>query len=127
MLNFLKQKYRTLFFKKREVLEALDTQDLSRFAEQDIILETGDDIKKYLPDVLGQALARAWIDKRFMDAFIDYPIEILERGGVYLPNTIKIQFMKEEKQRPKVIVYETPSRRKSIKLLELRLIMVAEE
>ena len=127
MLNLLKQKYRTLFFKKRQVLEALDTQDLSRFAEQDIILETGDDIKKYLPDVLGQALARAWIDKRFMDAFIDYPIEILERGGVYLPNTIKIQFMKEEKQRPKVIVYETPSQRKSIKLLELRLIMVAEE
>ena len=118
MLNFLKQKYRTLFFKTRQVLEALDTQDLSRFAEQDIILETGDDIKFQI---------RAWIDKRFMDAFIDYPIEILERGGVYLPNTIKIQFIKEEKQRPKVIVYETPSRRKSIKLLELRLIMVAEE
>ena len=54
MLNFLKQKYRTLFFKKRQVLEALDTQELSRFAEQDIILETGDDIKKYIQDVFGQ-------------------------------------------------------------------------
>ena len=107
-------------------LDYLDNQDLSRFSEQDIILETEDDIQKYLPDVLGQALARTWIDKRFLDAFFEYPVEILERGGVYLPDKIQLEFVKEEKSRPKVTVFEkTRSGRK--KILELKLIMVAEQ
>ncbi len=62
-------------------LTYLDNQDLSRFSEQDIILESENQIQQYLPEVLGQALARTWIDKRFLDAFYKYPVEILERGG----------------------------------------------
>lgn len=115
-----------LGMRKAVNLDYLDNQDLSRFSEQDIILETEDDIQKYLPDVLGQALARTWIDKRFLDAFFEYPVEILERGGVYLPETILLEFVKEEKSRPKVTVFEkTKSGRK--KILELKLIMVAEQ
>ena len=119
-------------FKKRfqsaapTTLDVLNDQDLSRFSEQDIILESEADIQKYLPDVLGQALARTWIDKRFLDAFFDYPVEILERGGVYLPEKIELEFVKEEKSRPKVTVFEkTKTGRK--KILELKLIMVAEQ
>ena len=112
--------------KDTESLNYLDLQDLSRFSEQDIILESEADIQKYLPDVLGQALARTWIDKRFLDAFFDYPVEILERGGVYLPEKIQLEFIKEEKSRPKVTVFEkTKNGRK--KILELKLIMVAEQ
>ena len=108
------------------ILDTLDDQDLSRFSEQDLILETDTDIQKYLPDVLGQALARTWVDKRFLDAFFDYPVEILERGGVYLPEKIQLEFSKEEKSRPKVTVFErTKEGRK--KVLELKLIMVAEK
>ena len=108
------------------VLNNLDDQDLSRFSEQDLILETDTDIQKYLPDVLGQALARTWVDKRFLDAFFNYPVEILERGGVYLPEKIQLEFSKEEKSRPKVTVFErTKEGRK--KVLELKLIMVAEK
>ena len=69
-------------------LDYLDEQDLSRFSEQDIILETEDQIQEFLPEVLGQALARTWIDKRFLDAFYNFPVEILERGGIYLPDHI---------------------------------------
>ena len=117
---------RLLVRRKPVNLDYLDNQDLSRFSEQDIILETEDDIQKYLPDVLGQALARTWIDKRFLDAFFEYPVEILERGGVYLPDKIQLEFGKEEKSRPKVTVFEkTRSGRK--KILELKLIMVAEQ
>ena len=109
-----------------ESLNNIDQQNLSRFSEQDIILESEADIQKYLPDVLGQALARTWIDKRFLDAFFDYPVEILERGGVYLPEKIQLEFIKEEKSRPKVTVFEkTQNGRK--KILELKLIMVAEQ
>jgi len=116
------------FFSRKPQIdfEYLDRQDISRFSAQDIILETEADIQKYLPDVLGQALARTWIDKRFLDAFFDYPVEILERGGVYLPEKIQLEFIKEEKSRPKVTVFEkTKNGRK--KILELKLIMVAEQ
>lgn len=104
----------------------LDDQDLSRFSDQDIILESENQIQQYLPEVLGQALARTWIDKRFLDAFYKYPVEILERGGVYLPDRVSIEFQKEDNQRPKVIVYETDKNKKR-KLLELKLVMVAEQ
>ena len=104
----------------------LDDQDLSRFSDQDIILESENQIQQYLPEVLGQALARTWIDKRFLDAFYKYPVEILERGGVYLPDRVSVEFKREGNQRPKVIVYETDKNKKR-KLLELKLVMVAEQ
>ena len=104
----------------------LDDQDLSRFSDQDIILESENQIQQYLPEVLGQALARTWIDKRFLDAFYKYPVEILERGGVYLPDSVSVEFKKEKNQRPKVIVYENEKNKKR-KLLELKLVMVAEQ
>ena len=115
-----------LFKPKNPDLQFLDEQDLSRFSDQDIILENENQIQQYLPEVLGQALARTWIDKRFLDAFYTYPIEILERGGVYLPETVSVEFKKEKDQRPKVIVYENKQKNKR-KLLELKLIMVAEQ
>ena len=85
MFNFLKSTQSVLrrvgkifSAKAEDMISSLDDQDLSRFSEQDIILETEADIQKYLPDVLGQALARTWIDKRFLDAFFEYPVQILE-------------------------------------------------
>ncbi len=107
-------------------LDYIDNQDLSRFSEQDIILENTEHVQELLPEVLGQALARTWVDKRFLEAFTKYPIEVMERGGVYLPDNISLEFQKEIKSRPKVIVYENDMTRKT-KILELKLIMVAEE
>ena len=123
--NSLKQIKQSLFSRKPD-LDYLDQQDLSRFSEQDIVLESEQQIQKYLPEVLGQALARTWIDKRFLDAFYEYPVEVLERGGVYLPSSVSVEFKKEKDQRPKVIVYENEKKSKR-KLLELKLIMVAEQ
>ena len=121
----LSQIRRKIFAGKPD-LEYLDQQDLSRFSEQDIVLESEKQIQKYLPEVLGQALARTWIDKRFLDAFYEYPVEVLERGGVYLPDSVSVEFKKEKDQRPKVIVYENEKKSKR-KLLELKLVMVAEQ
>ena len=129
MLGNLQKKISSLLSlrsRKENVFDYLDEQDLGRFSEQDIILETDEQIQELLPDVLGQALARTWIDKRFLEAFYQFPVEILERGGVYLPDHISVEFQKEQKSRPKVIVYERQNNR-SRKLLELKLIMVAEE
>ena len=129
MFGRLRKKIKSFFpsrFKRPKNLDYLDEQDLARFSEQDIILETDEQIQEFLPDVLGQALARTWIDKRFLEAFYQFPVEVLERGGVYLPEHISVEFLKEQKSRPKVIVYESQNKRKR-KLLELKLIMVAEE
>ena len=129
MLKIIKEKIGSIFkgrSQSRPVLDYLDEQDLSRFSEQDIILETEDQIQEFLPEVLGQALARTWIDKRFLEAFYAYPEEILERGGVYLPDHISVEFMKKDKSRPKVVVYENGNKKRR-KILELKLIMVAEE
>lgn len=129
MLTLIKNNIVSIFSfskKKKLNLDYLDKQDLSRFSEQDIILESSEQIQEFLPEVLGQALARAWIDKRFLEAFYSFPVEILERGGVYLPDHISVEFKKEQKSRPKVIVYENVNNIKK-KLLELKLIMVAED
>ena len=129
MFDNIKNKIGSIFGRKVETqpgLDSLDEQDLSRFSEQDIILETEDQIQEFLPEVLGQALARTWIDSRFLDAFYKFPVEVLERGGIYLPDHISVEFKKEQKSRPKVIVYENGNNKKR-KILELKLIMVAEE
>ena len=123
--NSLKKLRERVAYRKPD-LNYLDNQDLSRFSEQDIILESENQIQQYLPEVLGQAFARTWIDKRFLDAFYKYPVEILERGGVYLPDSVSVEFRKEKNQRPRVIVYETGKNKKR-KLLELKLVMVAEQ
>ena len=111
-----------LFVKKKK-LPLLD-YDLTRFDEQDIILESEAQIQEFLPDIVGQALARTWVDKRFLDAFYDQPKEILERAGVFLPKSISVEFIKKDKERPKAIVYKKNGS-KSTRLLELKLVMVA--
>ncbi len=129
LFDIIKEKIGSIFNRRpqsRPSLEYLDEQDLSRFSEQDIVLETEEQIQEFLPEVLGQALARTWIDNRFLEAFYEYPEAILERGGVYLPSHISVEFKKEEKSRPKVVVYEKGNK-KPRKILELKLIMVAEE
>ena len=111
-----------MFPKKRKTI--LAEYDLTRFDAQDIILESEAQIQEFLPDILGQALARTWIDKRFLDAFYDEPKEILERAGVFLPKSISVEFIKKDNERPKVVVYQREGS-KSTRLLELKLVMVA--
>ena len=111
-----------MFTKKQR--QILPEYDLTRFDEQDIILESEAQIQEFLPDILGQALARTWIDRRFLDAFYDEPKEILERAGVFLPKSISVEFIKKDNERPKVVVYQREGS-KSIRLLELKLVMVA--
>ena len=116
-------KIKRAFSKKKKSMPLLD-YDLTRFDEQDIILESEAQIQEFLPDILGQALARTWVDKRFLNAFYDQPKEILERAGVFLPKSISVEFVKIDKERPKVIVYQKKGS-KSTRLLELKLVMVA--
>lgn len=83
-------------------------------------------VEKYLPDILGRALARSWIDGAFRAAFIADPVRTLAAHRIHLPLSIRIEVVTEGQTRPMVVVYEEsayggPARR----LLYLQLVMVA--
>ena len=110
---------------KINLKEDLEPYSLSRFDEQDIILESDQQIQEFLPDILGQVLARTWVDKRFLNVFCDRPKDILEQSGVFLPDRITVEFFKKDRERPKVVVFQSDGS-STTRLLELKLVMVAE-
>lgn len=84
------------------------------------------EIERYLPDILGRALARAWIDAAFRAEFCARPKATLAAHRIRLPDSIRINVVTEGQTRPMVIVSESgrgdrPARR----LLYLQLVMVA--
>ena len=83
-------------------------------------------VERYLPDILGRALARIWIDPNFRDRFGADPVGTLASYDVYLPDTIEIEFVTEGTSRPQVVVYERPIRGMPRKrLLYMQLILTA--
>ena len=107
-------------FDQNEVKQALELVD------KDLILKNREDVKKYLPDILGRVLARIWIDKSFKDSFKSNPKEVLNDNGVFLPDDMILEFQKPNSDRPKIIVYE--KREKSnfkVRVVQLQLVMLA--
>ena len=51
-------------------------------------LHSRDEVKKLLPDIMGKALARIWIDPSFHKDFSADPHATLEKNGVHLPETM---------------------------------------
>ncbi len=100
-------------------------QDFSLVQRETYLRDTAD-VEKFLPDILGRALARIWIDIQFRDKFAAGPKETLAEYGVYLPRNFSIDFVTEGTPRPQIVVYEQripggPRRR----LMYLRLMMMA--
>ncbi|MFQ6755428.1 hypothetical protein V6Z72_13860 [Cereibacter sphaeroides] len=83
-------------------------------------------VERYLPDILGRALARIWIDPIFRDRFAADPVATLAAYDVFLPETITIAFEIEGHARPRLVVYEQkgPLRPKQ-RMLYLQLVMKA--
>ena len=100
--------------------------DPFKLVRDDVHLVDRDAVKKFLPDILGRALARMWIDNEFQISFSEYPKGALENAGVYLPEEMTIEFSKKISDRPKIIVYEKPNKSKfKIRILYLQLVMLA--
>lgn len=84
------------------------------------------EVERYLPDILGRALARIWIDPQFGTRFALSPKDTLADYDVHLPETIDISLVTENQTRPRIVVHEqtapdAPRRR----VLYLQLVMVA--
>ena len=107
-------------FDQNEIKQALELVD------KDLILKNREDVKKYLPDILGRVLARIWIDKSFKDSFKSNPKEVLNENGVFLPDDMILEFQKPNSDRPKIIVYEKKEKSNfKVRVVQLQLVMLA--
>ncbi|MBD75268.1 MAG: hypothetical protein CMM96_07290 [Rickettsiales bacterium] len=89
-------------------------------------LKNREEVRKYLPDILGRVLARIWIDSEFRDQFSNNPQQTLEINGVYLPDEMTIEFQKPNSDRPRIVVYEKKEGSKfKLRVLYLQLVMMA--
>lgn len=83
-------------------------------------------VERFLPDILGRALARAWIDRAFRAAFASDPVRTLAAHRIRLPKSIRIEVVTEGHTRPLVVVSEEgPAGTAPQRLLYLQLVMVA--
>ena len=107
-------------FDPKEVKNALELVD------KDLLLKNREDVKKYLPDILGRVLARIWIDKSFKDNFKSNPKKVLNDNGVFLPDDMILEFQKPNSDRPKIIVYEKKENSNfKVRVVQLQLVMLA--
>ena len=84
------------------------------------------DVRQHLPDILGKALARTWIDGEFHQAFDRDPVGTLASHGVFIPNTMSIEFQRKTSDRPRIVVYEqNPNSKFKTRVLYLQLVMMA--
>ncbi|MDG2354907.1 MAG: hypothetical protein P8L82_02695 [Paracoccaceae bacterium] len=89
-------------------------------------LSSREEVKKLLPDIMGKALARIWIDSDFHRDFSSDPQSTLEKNGVYLPETMIVEFQKPNSDRPRIVVYERrPGSKFKVRVFYLQLVMMA--
>ena len=85
-----------------------------------------DEVRKFLPDILGRVLARIWIDSNFREQFSTDPQKTLEFNGVILPDDMTIEFQKPNSDRPRIVVYgQKPNSKFKLRVLYLQLVMMA--
>lgn len=97
-----------------------------RVAERDLRLSDREEVRRQLPDIVGQALARAWVDPEFRAALIADALGTFAAAGIHLPPTMSIEFTVSGGERPKIVVYEQKEgSRFRMRIFYLQLIMIA--
>ena len=121
LVKFNKKKNKLpIKFNPNDINQALELVD------KDLILKNREEVKKYLPDILGRVLARIWIDKTFKESFKNNPRQVLNDNGVFLPDDMILEFQKPNSDRPRIVVYEQrPKSKFKLRVLYLQLVMMA--
>ena len=89
-------------------------------------LQSREDVRSLLPDILGKVLARVWLDSSFHREFSQDPQNTLESNGVFLPQNMSIEFQKQTTDRPRIVVFEQkPNSKFKLRVFYLQLVMMA--
>ena len=105
--------------KKREI-------PVLSLVREELYLENRHAVREQLPDILGRVLARVWIDEKFHHDFSMNPRGTLEANGVFLPETMDVEFQKPNSSRPRIVVYERSKDSKfRARIFYLQLVMMA--
>ena len=127
MTPISKSKELVVSTKAKETLPAkYNDRSILDLVDNEIFLENRNEVKKYLPEILGRVLARTWIDENFKDIFKKDPLKTLSDNGVYLPDEMFLEFQKPDTKRPKIVVYERKGKSNfKVRVVQLQLIMMA--
>lgn len=82
-------------------------------------------VEKHLPEIIGKALARAWVDRYFSVELMRDPKGLLHSHGVHLPDNISIETETAANERQRIVVYERQTNGALRRLLYLQLVMMA--
>ena len=108
-------------YKKNEI-----TQYVYEFklVDEDVSLDNRDAVKDQLPEILGRALARSWIDHTYKAQLISDVKSTLANGGVAIPDEYDCEYEKKNGQRAKIVVYERTGKLR-LRVCGLHLTMMA--
>jgi len=83
-----------------------------KLVEEDVVMLDRETVKQQLPDILGRALARSWIDPVYKDQLQRDIKSTLAAGGVTIPEDYERALEQTTGQRAKIVVYETTANSK---------------
>jgi len=108
------------------VKKAKDITEPFQLVNGNLRLESREDVRNLLPDILGKVLARVWLDSNFHREFSQDPQKTLENNGVFLPENMSIEFQKQNTDRPRIVVFEQkPGSKFKLRVFYLQLVMMA--
>lgn len=82
-------------------------------------------VERHLPEILGRALARSWIDRAFSAALLADPKGLLANHDIHLPASVTIEVEMTQTQRHRLVVYEKRPDGEKRRVMYLQLVMMA--
>ena len=108
--------------------QSLPTQYVYEFklTDEEIKFMDRETVKLKLPDRLGRALARSWIDDQYRQQLEKDVQATLAAGGVKVPDEYECKYEKSGTGRAKIVVYEVnPNTRFRLRICGFSLNMMA--
>ena len=96
-----------------------------RLVRNPVDLTDGRMVEEFLPDILGRALARSWVDGGFRARLTADPKRLLADHDVHLPGSIRIETQTGTNGRPLIVVHERQPDGTMRRLCYLQLVMLA--
>ena len=98
-----------------------------KLVDKETVFATREEVRDHLPDICGNVLAKAWIDKDFEKRLSEDIDKTFRLGGVILPSEFRLEYNKTSGQRAKIEIYEQFENTKfKIKVCSLTLTMMAQ-